>query len=302
MKTKSMLFLVLVMAILLAGCALQPAATQNIVEPTAVVTTMPVPTETSKPMVGLAEVPTSTPAEHKALNIFAAASLTDAFGEIGMLFESDHPGVTAVFNFAGSQQLAQQINEGAPADVFASANKKQMDVVIEAGGISSGTVQNFVKNRLVVIYPKDNPAGLGELQNLAKPNLKMVLAAKEVPVGQYSLDFLDKAAADSMFGKTFKEDVLKNVVSYEDNVKAVLTKVALGEADAGIVYTSDISGQDADKVARIDIPDALNVIAVYPIAPLKDSQNPELSQAFIDLVLSQKGQDILAKYNFIPVK
>ncbi len=96
--------------------------------------------------------------------------------------------------------------------------------------------------------------------------------------------------------------MLKNVVSYEDNVKAVLTKVALGEADAGIVYTSDISGQDAGKVGWLDIPDALNVIASYPIAPVKDSKNPELAQAFIDFVLSQEGQDILAKYNFIPVK
>ena len=158
------------------------------------------------------------------------------------MFEADHPGVTAVFNFAGSQQLAQQINEGAPADVFASANKKQMDVVIEAGGIVSGTQQTFAKNRLVVIFPKDNPAGLAELKDLANPDSKLVLAAKEVPVGQYSLDFLDKAVADTAFGATFKDDVLKNVVSYEDNVKAVLTKVALGEADAGIVYLSDISG------------------------------------------------------------
>ena len=298
MKLKSLLLLVLMTSLLLAGCAMQPAATQNVAEPTAVSTKAPLPTETPKPT----EVPTSAPAEPVDLNVFAAASLTDAFGEIGKLFEADHPGVTAVFNFAGSQQLAQQINEGAPADVFASANKKQMDVVIEAGGIVSGTEQTFAKNRLVVIFPKDNPAGLADLQDLAKPDLKLVLAAKEVPVGQYSLDFLDKAVADQTFAPTFKDDVLKNVVSYEDNVKAVLTKVALGEADAGIVYLSDISGADADKIDRIEIPDELNVIASYPIAPIKESENPDLAQAFIDLVLSQEGQDILAKYNFIPVK
>ncbi len=292
MERKTLLLLLVVTLIILAGCALQPAATQNVVEPTAVATQAPKPTE----------VPTSAPAKPIDINIFAAASLSDAFGEIGSLFEAGHPGVTVLTNFAGSQQLAQQINEGAPADVFASANKKQMEVVIEAGGIVSGTEQTFAKNRLVVIFPKDNPAGLAELQDLAKLGLKLVLAAKEVPVGQYSLDFLDKAVADPSFGTTFKEKVLKNVVSYEDNVKAVLTKVALGEADAGIVYLSDISGADADKVSRIDIPDALNVIAAYPIAPVKESKHPELAQAFIDLVLSQEGQDILAKYNLIPVK
>ncbi len=302
MKAKSLLRMVLVMSILLAGCAIQPAATQNVIEPTVVATKAPLPTEALKPTVAPSNIPTSAPAEPIDLNVFAAASLTGAFGEIGKIFETAHPGVTVIFNFAGSQQLAQQINEGAPADVFASANNKQMDVVIQAGGITGGTEQTFTKNRLVVIFPKDNPVGLTELKDLSKSGLKLVLAAKEVPVGQYSLDFLDKAAADAGFGTTFKDDVLKNVVSYEDNVKAVLTKVALGEADAGIVYTSDISGQDSEKVGRMDIPDALNVIASYPIAPVNASKNPELTQAFINLVLSQEGQDILAKYNFIPVK
>jgi molybdate transport system substrate-binding protein len=181
-------------------------------------------------------------------------------------------------------------------------NKKQMDVVIEAGGIVSGTQQTFAKNRLVVIFPNDYPAGLAELRDLAKPDLKLVLAAREVPVGQCSLDFLDKAVSDSALGTSFKDDVLNNVVSYEDNVKKVLTKVVLGEADAGIVYSSDISGQDADKVSHIDIPDNLNVIATYPIAPVNNSDDPGLVQAFIDFVLSQEGQDILAKYNCIPVK
>ncbi len=292
MKLKTSLLVLLILALILAGCATQPAATQVAVEPTAAPTKAPAPTE----------APTSAPAQPAELDVFAAASLTEPFGEIGKLFETDHPGATVVYNFAGSQQLAQQINQGAPADVFASANKTQMKAVIDAGGIVSGTQQTFTKNRLVVIYPQDNPAGLKELKDLANPGLKLILAAKEVPVGGYSLDFLDKATADPAFGATFKDDVLKNVVSYEDNVKSVLTKVALGEADAGIVYTSDISGQDAGKVGRLDIPDALNVIASYPIAPVTESKNPDLAQAFIDLVLSQKGQDILAKYNFIPIK
>jgi molybdate transport system substrate-binding protein len=283
MSLKTLFFLNLILALLAVGCIAQPTATSA-------------ETET------ISEAPTYAPAEPVELNVFAAASLTESFNEIGKLFEANHPNVTVVFNFAGSQQLVQQINEGAPADIFASANKKQMDVAIEAGNVVSGTQQTFAKNRLLVIFPKENPAGLKELKDLSNSGLKLVLAAKEVPVGQYSLDFLEKAAADPAFGATFKEDVLKNVVSYEDNVKAVLTKVALGEADGGIVYTSDITGQDTSKVGKLDIPDALNVIATYPIAPIKDSKNPDLAQAFIDLVLSQEGQELLAKYNFIPVK
>jgi molybdate transport system substrate-binding protein len=283
LKLKSQTLVILILALLLVSCTAQTAATQN----------------ATKAAVA---PPTAAPAEPVELNVFAAASLTAPFSEIGRKFEADHPGVTVVSNFAGSQQLTQQIIEGAPADVFASANKKQMEAVVAAGEVVSGTQQTFAQNRLVIIYPQDNPAGLKELKDLSKSGLKLVLAAKEVPIGQYSLDFLDKAAADPAFEATFKDDVLKTVVSYEDNVKAVLTKVALGEADAGIVYTSDVTGEDADKVSQMAIPDALNVIASYPMAPIKNSKNPEMAQAFIDLVLSQEGQDILAKYGFIPVK
>jgi molybdate transport system substrate-binding protein len=290
MVLKNFLLLVIWLALLPAGCAAQPAATQT--------TNEAVVAETDAAI----EPPSSAPAGPVDFNVFAAASLTAAFSEIGEKFEAAHPGVTVVFNFAGSQQLAQQVNEGAPADVFASANDHQMNVVIEAGGVVSGTQQTFVKNRLVAIFPEDNPPDLTELKDLAKPNLKLVLAAREVPVGQYSLDFLDKAAADPRFGTTYKEAVLKNVVSYEDNVKTVLTKVALGEADAGIVYTSDVTGEDADKVGQLEIPDELNVTVSYPIAAVKESENRELAQAFIDLVLASEGQDILAKYGFIPVK
>lgn len=239
-------------------------------------------------------------ADPVTLNIFAAASLTDAFTEIGEMFEAAHPRVRVAFNFAGSQQLAQQIIEGAPADVFASANNKQMDVVIEAGGVGAGSQQTFASNSLVVVFPQDNPGALKELKDLAQPGLKLVFAAKEVPVGQYSLEFLDKASADPGFAPSFREDVIRNVVSFEDNVKAVLTKVALGEADAGIVYASDLSGENAARVIRLEIPDTLNVIATYPIAPVVESQRPDLAQAFIELVTSPEGQSILEKYHFNP--
>ena len=178
----------------------------------------------------------------------------------------------------------------------------QMNAAINSGQIVTNTTQTFVNNRLVMIYPTGNPASLAQLQDLRKPGIKLVLAAKEVPVGQYALDFLDKAVQDQAFGASFKEDVLKNVVSYENDVKIVLTKVALGEADAGIVYTSDVSGANASKVGQIEIPDALNVIAKYPIAATKDSPHPDLARAFVDYVLSPEGQTILAKYGFIPAK
>jgi molybdate transport system substrate-binding protein len=238
-------------------------------------------------------------AEVVTLNVFAAASLTEPFEELGAQFATAHPGVTVAFSFGGSQQLAQQINEGAPADVFASANSRQLEVVIAAGGIVSGTQQTFARNRLVVVYPADNPAGLVGLGDLARPGLKLVFAAPEVPMGQYTLEFLEKAAVQPGFGAGYREAVLANVVSYEDNVRAVLTKVALGEADGGIVYTSDVSGSEAGEVGRLEIPDALNVIASYPIAPIAGSPHAELARAFIDLVLSAEGQAVLAKYGFV---
>lgn len=242
-----------------------------------------------------------TPAEALTINVFAAASLTDAFGVIGEQFSAAHPGVQVVFNFAGSNQLATQIGEGAPADVFASANRTQMTAAIESGRIVSGTQQTFARNRLVVVTPGDNPAGLTTLQDLATPGIKIVFAAQEVPVGQYALDFLDKADADGSLGAGYKDAVIANVVSYEENVRSVLTKVALGEADAGIVYTSDVVASAEGEVMQIDIPDSLNTIATYPIAVLSDSAHAETAQAFVDAVLASEGQQVLADFGFLGV-
>ncbi len=249
-------------------------------------------------MVTQAPVPAASGAQ--SLTVLAAASLTESFTELGKMFEARHPGVKVYFNFAGSQQLAQQLDQGADADVFASASKKYMDAAVESKRVNQDDAKTFVKNRLAVIFPKDNPAGLKELKDLAKSGLKLDLADKAVPVGQYSLDFLDKAVKDSGFGPQFKDDVLKNVVSYEDNVKAVVAKVSLGEADAGIVYVTDITADAAPKIGKLDIPDVLNTIATYPIAPISNSKKPDLAKAFVALVLSPDGQAIMAKYGFIP--
>jgi len=290
---KKLILLLATMALLFsAACTPQTPAAP-------VVNTQPAE---SQPVAASTTAPTAEPPaapQPVTLTILAAASLTEAFQEMQPLFEQAHPGVSLSFNFAGSQQLAQQLTEGAPADVFASANKKQMDVVIAGKRITTEASKVFAKNRLVVIYPQANPGKIEALKDLSKSGLKLVLAAKEVPVGGYSLEFLDKASKDAAYGADFQAAVLKNVVSYENNVKAVLTKVVLGEADGGIVYSTDISASAKDKVGKLDIPDALNVIASYPIAPLADSKNAELAQAFVDMVLGNEGQQILAKYGFI---
>lgn len=249
-----------------------------------------------------ASAPASSPTAAAApatLNVFAASSLTDAFAEIGAQFTADNPGVELVFNFGGSNQLATQIGEGAPADVFAPANGAQMDAAIATGRIAPGAPQTFARNRLVVVTPSDNPAGLTTLQDLATPGVKLVLAAPEVPAGQYALDFLNKAAADGSLGAGYREAVLANVVSYEENVRTVLTKVALGEADAGIVYASDVAASPAGAVQQIEIPGALNTIVTYPIAVLSDSPEPALAQSFVDAVLSAEGQAVLEQAGFL---
>lgn len=236
-----------------------------------------------------------TPAE---LTVFAAASLTDAYRQIGRNFERLNPGTRVVFNFAGSQQLAAQLGQGAPADVFASANTAQMTVAVNAGRVTKDTAKTFVLNRLLVVTSPSSKASITRLQDLAKPGLKLVFAAKAVPVGQYSLDFLDKAARDPAFGSGYKDAVLKNVVSYEENVRSVLAKVSLGEGDAGIVYISDVISSPRTPVKRITIPTSLNVIASYPIATVSDSKQAALAQRFVNYMFAGDTRLILVRYGF----
>jgi molybdate transport system substrate-binding protein len=231
--------------------------------------------------------------------VFAAASLTDAFTEIGEVFESQNPGVTVLFSFAGSSDLATQLAEGAPADLFASANSRQMQNVVDAGR-TAGEPVNFLTNSLVVIVPADNPAGIETLADLANEGIGFVSAAPDVPIREFTEQVLDKATADPEYGADFKEAVMANLVSEEANVRQLAAKVALGEADAGIVYKSDVTPDIAGQVRVIEIAEAVNVVAVYPIAVADDSAYPELAQAFIDFVLSDEGQDILNRWGFGP--
>lgn len=238
--------------------------------------------------------------ESRTLSVFAAASLAEAFNQIGELFQEQHPEVKVSFNFAGSQQLAQQLAQGAPADVFASANEKQMSAVITEGRVESSGYRQFAGNRLVVILPADNPASISSLPDLARSGIRLVLADQSVPAGQYAQDFIALAAHDPGYGPGFQTGVMENTVSFEENVRAVLSKVLLGEADAGIVYKTDIVGLDPDLVRTLEIPLWLNQPATYFIAPIADSSLPELSQGFVDTVLSPAGQEILSRFGFLP--
>lgn len=237
----------------------------------------------------------------QTLTVFAAASLTDAFEEIATAFEAAHPGVDVLFNFAGSSDLAAQLAEGAPADVFASANNRQMTAARDAGRVTTRPV-TFVKNRLVLIVPVENPANIAGLRDLANEGVLLVLAAPDVPVRDYTNTMLDRMAADPGYGESYREAVMANVVSEEQNVRQVAAKVALGEADAGIVYLSDVTPDISDQVMALPIPDSLNTIATYPIAITNDTANPELAQAFVDYVTSEEGQATMEAWNFVPAR
>jgi molybdate transport system substrate-binding protein len=238
--------------------------------------------------------------ESEPLTVFAAASLADVFAQVEAGFVEANPGAATVFNFAASDQLAQQILAGAPADVFASANSTQMQVVVDGSMADEAQTRVFARNRLVIAVPPDNPAGIATLADLANPGVRLVLAAAEVPAGRYALEILDRASADPAYGPGFPEAVLANVRSYEENVRAVLAKVVLAEADAGIVYLTD-ARSSGDDVVAIEIPPDFNVVAEYFIAPLSGAVHPDRARAFLDYLLSSEGQSILAGAGFEPV-
>lgn len=217
------------------------------------------------------------------LRVFAAASLTEAFTEVGDTFMGENPNVTVTFVFDSSSNLALQLQQGAAADVLATADERTMG---EAADYVE-TPQVFATNRLAIVVAPGNPLGIEGLADLARPDLKVVLAAPEVPVGKYAVEALDAQA------------ITVEPVSYEATVKAVATKVALGEADAGIVYVTDVTAAD-DEIDGVTIPDEQNLVATYPIAVVSASKAPDEAQAFVDFVLSAEGQQIMQSYGFQP--
>ena len=219
------------------------------------------------------------------LRIFAASSLTEAFNGIAREFTSVHPAVTFATNYAGSSGLVAQILQGAEADVFASADEANMQKLVE-GNMSAGSSRVFAQNRLQIVVQAGNPRKITGLADLARPDVIVVLGASSVPVGAYAQQAFDKAG------------IKVTPKSLETDVKLVVSKVVLGEADAGIVYTTDVKA-GGPKIEGIDIPAALNVMARYPITLVRGSRNEPAARAFVDFVLSERGRAMLASFGFV---
>src|SRR5262249_48802519 len=220
-----------------------------------------------------------------------------SFNEIGAAFQAANPGSRVTFNFAGSNTLAIQLSQGGQADAFASADTIQMGNAQQAGDLTSEP-QLFAHNKLTMVTPANNPGNVHQVCDLANPGLKIVAAAASVPVGQYTNDMLDKASTPDQCGEGFRQKVEANIVSREDNVRQLVAKVQLGEADAGVCYLTDVTPAIKPNVQEINIPDDLNTIADYPIATTK-GRNPTGGTAFMNYVLSPAGQTILGNWGFI---
>lgn len=232
---------------------------------------------------GSAAAESATP-EARTLTVSAAASLTDVFGELESQFEADNPGVDVVMNFGSSSDLASQIVNGAPADVFASANLRQMAVVADAM-LVEGEAEVFVTNVLQIAVPEGNPRGVAAFADLTDPALKLVVCAPQVPCG---------AATETIEAAT---GVTLAPVSEEPDVRSVLNKVTSGEADAGLVYVTDVLSS-ADQVDGVDFPESQDALNEYPIAVLADAPQPELAAAFVELVRSPEGAAVFEAAGF----
>lgn len=257
---------VAVLGLALTGCAGTPATTPSAA-----------PTETSQ----ATETPQPT---EVTLTVFAAASLTKTFTELGAAFEADHPGVTVSFNFAGSSDLVAQIQQGAPADVFASADEKNMTKATDEK-LVAGEPVIFATNVLSIAVPPDNPAKVTGLADLARDDVQVVICAPEVPCGAATVKVAEAA------GITIKP------VSEEAKVTDVLAKVTSGDADAGLVYATDVAGAEG-KVLGIDFPESAGAVNRYPIGALADSANADLAAEFVALVTGATGQQVLADAGF----
>lgn len=218
------------------------------------------------------------------IDVFAAASLTAAYTEIGDAFMTEHPDAEVTFNFGASSSLMRQIIEGAPADVFASADEANMTKLTDAGG-NAGDPRVFATNSLQIIVEPGNPEGITGVADLADPDLVYLTCAPEVPIGRYAAQVLANAGATV------------TPASFEENVNGIVTKVTLGEADAGIVYRTDVTAAGAEAEG-VDIPADLNVVATYPIVATAEADDPAGAEAFVEFVLSEQGQKILDSYGF----
>jgi molybdate transport system substrate-binding protein len=236
-------------------------------------------------------------ADQPPITVFAAASLRESFEAAAPAF-THKTGTSVSFNFAGSDTLETQIAEGAPADVFASANKTQMQKAADAG-LLSGESRVFARNQLVIVFPKNNPGHVSSAKDLGHGGVRLVLAAATVPVGSYARATFANLAKVPDYGAAFRQGVNANIVSNELDVKAVVTKVSLGEADAGVCYLTDATPSVAKTVGTITFPTGAAPEATYPIAVVKASRNAAGAQEFIDFILSPDGQAFLKDRGFI---
>lgn len=234
------------------------------------------------------------PAQPRAVTVFAAASLTDAFRAMQPEFERENRGFSVRFNFGASSQLRTQIQQGAPADVFASADHAQMQPLVSAGLVSQPRV--FARNRLTIAVPMANPGKLRTAADLTRPGLRLVTTAEAVPVGRYTQQVLRNLSRFPGYGPDFAARVNRQVVSREANVRSVLAKVELGEADAALVYETD--ARSSRRVRRIPIPDQANVVAEYPLAVVRGSRSASDAENWARFVLSPKGQAVLRRHGF----
>jgi molybdate transport system substrate-binding protein len=231
------------------------------------------------------------------LTVLAASSLIDAFGVLANRFEEQNPGVKVKQSFESSSTLLAQIQQGAPADVFASAAEEEMNTAIKED-LVKGRAKIFAKNREIVMVPKNNPANIRRFRDVAKTDVRLVLPGKDVPAADYALEILGKAKGE--YGPDFEKDVLSNVVSRESDVRASVNRVVVGDADATFGYASDYTPDIRDKVKIVQIPPDLNIVATYPIAALEGARSPELTKQWVELVTSEEGQRVLQQWNFEP--
>ena len=242
----------------------------------------------------------ASPAAVQTVTVFAAASLREAFEAAARAFTAE-TGFAVRFDFAGSDALATQIEEGAPADVFASANAAQMERLRKAG-LVAGEPHTFARNRLVLIVPSTNPGRIESPADLQKSGLRLVLAAPAVPVGAYARTMFEKLSSAAGYGPDYAKRVVANVVSNELDVKAVVTKIATGEGDAGIVYATDVTPAVAPRVRVIAVPSFAAPVAGYPIAAMRTAPSPSGARAFVDFVLSPEGQRFLSERGFLSAR
>lgn len=239
-------------------------------------------------------------AADKTVIVSAAASLKDSFIEAGHEFERNHPGTKVVFNFSSSNQLAGQIEQGAPVDVFASADLSHIKRLTNKSLVADYAL--LAKNKLTLIVSKKTKIKIDTIGDLSNKGLRLIMTAKQVPIASYTRQFLKSVDQAGLYGADYGSRVLANTISEEPDVRMAVMKVAMGDGDAGIVYVSDVTGDMKNKVKIIPIEDQFNVVAEYGLALIKNSANSETAKALYNYLLSPNGQAVIVKTGLLPAQ